>query len=250
MREQTIEILKLVASYLGPAVTLGGFIFVIRQLDLAKEQLKLATDNYRLAIEAADRNRKQEEEKQAWKKSEFIANQVATFFSDETVDRVIKMCDWNTRIMFVKALDRNILFLHDYKQQNELDVKRIAKSLAGPWRGWGSQKSNEVYILEALRDHAPSEIFTELEAFVRDEFDIFLFKLGQFNSLSKAGLFTFDEIEVHLRYVLDLLSGGRDHVPARLAEVVTNYAARYDFVDALALVRERQMRRTTETKRS
>jgi hypothetical protein len=79
-----IEPIRLWISVLfAPVLTIVGFTFLYGQL-------KIATKNY-------DNSIKQAIVQQKWKETEFIANQAKDFFSDEIVDRVICILDWEWR---------------------------------------------------------------------------------------------------------------------------------------------------------
>jgi hypothetical protein len=95
-----IEPIRLWISVLfAPVLTIVGFTFLYGQL-------KIATKNY-------DNSIKQAIVQQKWKETEFIANQAKDFFSDEIVDRVICILDWEWRKFPVPSLGKElVLFLH------------------------------------------------------------------------------------------------------------------------------------------
>jgi hypothetical protein len=90
---------------------------------------------------------------------------------------------------------------------------------------------------QALMPHDQSSGFSKNEGALRDDFDWFLFCLGQFQPMIENGLFDFQEFDRHLLYVLDLLAGRyEDRIGA--ARAVRRYAKFYNFEDAITLVDE------------
>jgi hypothetical protein len=215
---------------LGPLVTLVGFAFIYKQLgisgravEVAGRQAATSSEMYRLSVEAADRVTRQATEQQNWKKAEFLANQVKDFYGDETVEKVTFMLDWHMRkINLIDDSDRKVLAVHDddafakARDQESLREEFIDKNIV-------------VVIARALREHDGDDPFTELEVLVRDNFDWFFFRLGQFQHMIQSGLFTYQEVEIHLSYVLDLVSGGLNNVSPKLVEAIAHYVDRYDF---------------------
>ncbi|PIT04187.1 hypothetical protein TSA1_28065 [Bradyrhizobium nitroreducens] len=187
---------------LGPLVTAIGFGFIYKQIQIAALQ---AGTSARVAERAATEAAQQ----QVWKKAEFLANQVKDFFGDETVKKVTYMLDWHVRSIQLEPGKEKILSCHD----GEFDATR---------------KHELVILTSALRQN-DSTPFTKLEMLVRDDFDWFFFRLGQFQHMIQAGLFSYAEVEVHLSYVLDLISGGIDHVSPKLVEAIDRYVQLYDF---------------------
>jgi hypothetical protein len=207
---------------LGPVVTALGFAFVFRQLQISAQQAKIASDSYALSVAAAERATLQAAELQNWKKAEFLANQVKDFFGDDTVERVIYMLDWCIReLILADDNDEEILTLHDDPARKE------AESLSGLRDKFN--KGRFVIVARALRKHDASDHFTGPEALVRDNFDWFFFRLGQFQHLIQSGLFSYQEVDVHLSYVLDLISGGLENVSPKVTEAITEYVREYCF---------------------
>jgi hypothetical protein len=71
-------------------------------------------------------------------------------------------------------------------------------------------ESGEYVVVEsALRIYMAGDTrFSKYERDVRDTFDWFFFRVGQFQNMIDAKLFTYEDLEVHLHYELDLISGG------------------------------------------
>lgn len=168
---------------LGPVVTALGFAFVYRQLQISAQQAKTASDSYGLSAKAAERAAAQEAELQKWKKAEFLANQVKDFFGDDTVERVIYMLDWNIRkLVLADDDDEEILTLHD-------DEAREEAARQSGLRDKFLNEGRSVVVDRALRKHDGNDHFTEPEALVRDNFDWFFFRLGQFQHMIESGVF-------------------------------------------------------------
>jgi hypothetical protein len=250
---------------LGPLVTSLGFFFIYQQLAIAAEQAKTSAEqaktaakNYLHAVDSSNRATAQAKEQQTWKKAEFLANEVKDFYADKRIERVTHIVDWSTcKIRFDEPAER-VLCVHDYagnnkaKADDSLRVNFVDKKLV-------------VIISQALRTHRKDDGFTEpgdsltelgkdhgfteLESTVRDEFDWFFFRLGQFQHMIASKLFSYEEVEIHLDYVLDLFSGGLgDRVSAELTNKIIDYTEEYSFAAAKSLIDARiQKRRKTST---
>jgi hypothetical protein len=230
---------------LGPLVTSIGFFFIYKQLAIAAKQAKIsanqaetASNNYLLAVDSANRATAQAGEQQNWKKAEFLANQVKDFYADEIIDRVTHIVDWSTcKIRFDEKAE-HVLCVHD---NVEYGKARNEQSLRTEF----FDKNLVVIISQALRStYGPNHHFTELEVAVRDDFDWFFFRLGQFQHMLVSGLFSYEEVEIHLSYVLDLFSGGgaRDVSPD-LTKNIDAYMQEYSLVAARSLIDHRIRKR-------
>jgi hypothetical protein len=107
---------------------------------------------------------------------------------------------------------------------------------------------NYVIISNALRSHDDNDDFTEIETYVRDVFDWFFFRLGQFHQMIQANIYSYDEIEVHLKYILDLVSGGKEHIAPDLQKAIHVYVKKYDFYDAAAIIEKSKAKREEPTR--
>jgi hypothetical protein len=206
-------------DWLGPLVTAAGFFFLYGQLRASTRQAATAANNYQLAQLAAERSAKEAAEQQNWKKAEFLAQQVKEFYADNRVERVTYMLDWAMRKFQVDG--QTVLVFHDAEAENKY-AERIPSytQLA---------KSGAVVLLtQALRQH-DLRGFTEREQWIRDEFDWLFFKLDQFQHLIDSKLVSFEEVDVHLKYLLDLLTGGHSWLSSRTVTALATYLELYDF---------------------
>lgn len=229
---------------LGPLVTSLGFFFIYKQLGIAAKQAETsaqqagtASSNYALAVKSADRATAQAKEQQTWKKAEFLANEVKDFYADKRIERVTHIVDWDTcKIRFDEKAEQ-VLCIHD-------DAKNAKAKLEGPFAEKFFSKNLVVIISQALRVHGKDDRFTELESAVRDEFDWFFFRLGQFQHMIVSKLFTYEEVEIHLDYVLDLFSGGLpNRVSPALTKTLDAYMKNYSFAAAKSLIDARKEKR-------
>lgn len=228
------------SALLGPAVTALGFTFIYKQLQISARQTEVASNGYLLSVEAAKRATVQAAEQQNWRKAEFLANQVKDFFSDECVERTTYMLDWHIRkLVIADDDDEEVLTLHD-------DAAYAEAQNRPKLRDQFLNEGRAVVIARALRKH-DDEGFTEHEAVVRDNFDWLFFRLGQFQHMIQSGLFTYQEVDIHLSYVLDLISGGLDYVSSEVTAAIAGYVREYDFPATKALMDSRIDQRT-ETK--
>jgi hypothetical protein len=109
------------------------------------------------------------------------------------------------------------------------------------------KKGRSVVVARALREHDSNDDFTEPEALVRDNFDWFFFRLGQFQHMVQSGLFPYEDVDVHLSYTLDLISGGLKHVSPTVTEAIAHYIREYDFPSITALIACRIRYRAQQT---
>jgi hypothetical protein len=96
----------------------------------------------------------------------------------------------------------------------------------------------QVILCDALRYHRERGSFTLVEYYIRSQFDIFFFNLDQFYLLIENKLYKFNEIDIYIHYVLDLLTGRKDNVSAELVECLRKYRELYDYEGATKLVNE------------
>jgi hypothetical protein len=246
-----IEHIRLWLSVLlGPIVTAFGFAFVYKQLQVSTQQAEIAarqaetsSRSYAVAAGAAERAAAQAAEQQKWKKAEFLANQVKDFFGDESVERTVYMLDWHIRkLVLADDDDEEVLTLHDDAAGSEAEqMENLRDEFLA--------KNRAVVISKALRTHHTDSRFTELEALVRDNFDWLFFRLGQFQHMIQSELFTYDEVDIHLSYVLDLISGGLRNVSPDVTNAIAEYVREYDFPAVIILINSRIAKRANRAAR-
>ncbi|PVE23658.1 hypothetical protein DC522_14505 [Microvirga sp. KLBC 81] len=168
------------------------------------------------------------EEGQTWKKSEFLANQVKDFYQDPMVEKVMNLLDYKARVLKIPNKKVDVLFI-----QGE-DVLNVARNaVAG--RDIFFAKGDFVIISTSLRPAESSQQFSENEVYVRDLFDWFFFRLGEFQHMIDNKLFEYKELEVHIGYVFRLVTGKLDHVSTDLVKAMGGYREEWKFsgVDTL-----------------
>jgi hypothetical protein len=219
---------------LGPVVTFFGFLFVWRQLAISARQARVASNSYRLAVKSAGRAAAESANQQVWKKAEFLANQVRDFYADKVIERAIHMLDWQACKIRFHENQPPVLCMHDptarYSPIHEASP-HIDVAGAG----------NAVFLVDALRIHRDDKDFTDAESDIRSTFDWFLFRLGQFQHMIDSGLFSYEEVDIHLSYDLDLLSDGLGpgHVSLALTPCINAYIDKYRFAAAKRLIASR-----------
>jgi hypothetical protein len=237
---------------LTPVATIVGLVFIARQVRIAAEQTRIAADQARaaadqtkIALDAHQLAVAQAKEEQEWKKAEYIANQVADFFADEQCARVVYEIDWRMRVVAVQFGANppvNILFVHDQEEKTSEETDDNADIETKQYFDSG----HFVVLADALKSEG-SNSFTDWEMCARDDIDHFLNRFGRFQHLIDAGLFSFEEIEVHMKYVLDMLCGRKDHVSKTLVAQLEKYIANYDFTGAASLMAESKRRHSAPT---
>jgi hypothetical protein len=150
---------------------------------------------------------------QAWKRMEFVAQQIERFRADVIVRRVLTMLDWGER-----RIDLGIPFEPNLRS-GELKPPRITYRLIG----------------EALRTHHGNQGgFSSLEAAIRDHFDQFLDYLSHFEHFIQAGLVKPKDIRPYLDYWTSALAGNDEVNP----ELLTQF---WRFVDGYGYSKVRQL---------
>ena len=221
------EIREWLHIVLGPAVALLGFYWVQKQAHIAAQQLKNTLDCSRENMEQAERTR-------TWKRTQYLASEIKSFYEDPIVCDCMGMFDWYVRPFSSK------------NSQDEQLISIQSKDIIDTIHDEGKIhdefiKTNRFIILsDALSKNESIHGFSIYEMEIRDKFDWTFYRLGHFNNLIIAELYTFNEIEVHLGYCLDLLSGYSKNARPELVLVAQEYMRKYDFPGALALIGHRR----------
>jgi hypothetical protein len=116
---------------------------------------------------------------QTWKRLEFVAEQTDAFFKNESVQNVLLMLDWN---------GRDLDLFHDGKTLNVVNYEILEEALK-------------------IHEEKPGGHFTDVEAAIRDEFDVFLGGLTKFENFIEAGLITAEDVRPYIEYWVKVLSG-------------------------------------------
>jgi len=219
-----IEPIRLwVVALAGPILTVIGFVFIAKQVTLAK-------NNYEALVNKNVRDHEEAKHDLRWKKAEFIAKQAKDFFEDKRVERVIYMLDWSVRQFTIPGTEeRKILVIHDdVSLSQSRNNDRICEKYIST--------ENYIVLSKALRIHNVSDVFSESEQFIRDEFDWFFFRLGVFGQLIRSEIISYDEIDGHLSYVIDLICDRGPELGAALQSYIRNYG----FSHAAFLIQQKQ----------
>jgi hypothetical protein len=194
-----------------------------KQTELAAKQLATASAQAETAsIEASDQRK--------WKKAEYLDIFAQRFFEEPDCDKVIKLLDWDERVFEIKSSNGKSVLVRIFHNNSGRYADIAAMSAS----------TGEIGNIEnttlpcALRKHDETTYFTDAESAVRDIFDTFLFGLDKFYFLIASGLYKFDEIDIYIKYILDLATGRRSS--AELANLVRDYATNYGFEGALKLI--------------
>jgi hypothetical protein len=207
-----LEIAKLVASLLGPTVTILGFWFIWQQLKNTNRQIEIAG----AGLEASNRQNKTNQD---WKRSEFIAGEVKEFYRDPTVARVLQMIDYSDRRYDIGVKDKDGNALLTRVTHSEMAALELR------------EEPSWVAIEAALRT---SGRYTDEEATIRDFFDTFLYYIERFERFLKLGLISEDEIFPYLRYFIRIFRGELTHVDPRMLNSFRMYLRDFHFEDAEA----------------
>jgi hypothetical protein len=146
-----------------------------------------------------------------WKRGEFIANAIKEFESNPTVRYALLMIDYGRRKINI------------FQTPNLSDVEGVRITRGIQWRALlphTLKEDFEEYRDESLKVSSPSsqaasqpadtedveDIFTPLEAKIRDTYDVFLDYLERFASLIELRLVTAEEFDPYLSYWIDAIT--------------------------------------------
>lgn len=137
-----------------------------------------------------------------WKKSEFLSKEIKEFYSDDTINLVCKLLDWNARKV-------------------ELNGEVV--------------KIDDNFLESALLTHRKKAKFSENEAIIRDKFDYFFDRLSYFNIYIENNLVNEKETLRYLSYYLDILVnvGRKDE---KLVKMFNEYIEYYEFTNVKSLL--------------
>ena len=137
-----------------------------------------------------------------WKKSEFLSKEIKDFYSDETINMICKLLDWNARKVDING-----------------EIVRI----------------DDNFLESALLTHRKKAKFTENEAIIRDKFDYFFDRLSYFNIYIENNLVSEKETLRYLSYYLDILvtPGRKDK---KLVDEFNEYISYYEFENVKSLL--------------
>ena len=142
---------------------------------------------------------------QAWKRSEWVAQEMRQFFSDPDVRRALLMIDWGKR---------DITFM-----TNSVPSRPVTCEVS------------DAMIVKALQHHtARRERFGDEEQLIRDTFDHFLDGLERFASFRAAGLVSPNDLKPYLAYWFKNIRDAKDGTGQRQRLVqLRRYIESYGF---------------------
>lgn len=204
------ELAKLLASLVAPSVTVFGFWFVWQQLKNTNRQIEIAAEGLKAS-------NKQNTANQDWKRAEFIAAEVKSFYQDPAVAKVLQMLDWNDR-----RYDLGILTAHAKPVLTRVTQSALTTPRIGHEASYAS-------IEAALRTSGP---YTIEEATIRDHFDNFLYYIERFERFLTLNLVSEAEVFPYFRYFIRIIRGELHHVDETMLEAFRAYLRTYHFEDA------------------
>lgn len=155
-----------------------------------------------------------------WKRGEFIANEIKEFESNPTVRNALLMIDYGRRNINI------------FQTPGLADAEGVRITRGIQWRALLPdvvKREFEEYWDESLRSVHPishdgstpvdpedvGEVFTPLEAKIRDTYDVFLSYLERFASLIELRLVTAKEFDPYLSYWIEAIT--KNDLPGRTA---------------------------------
>jgi hypothetical protein len=176
-----------------------------------------------------------------WKRGEFIANAIKEFESNPTVRNALLMIDYGRRKINI------------FQTPGLTDEEGVRITRGVQWRALlpdTLKRQFEEYRDESLKITSPishdtptlaeaedvGEVFTPLEAKIRDTYDVFLGYLERFASLMELRLVTAEEFDPYLRYWIDAIT--KNDLPERSATwrcTLLTYINFYDYSRVMGL---------------
>jgi hypothetical protein len=138
---------------------------------------------------------------QAWKRNEFVANEIKLFNEDKMVINTKFMLDW--------AGGRLIEL---FPNEPEFDARFF--------------KVDSAILKQALRSPMGPIKFSKAEVAIRDNFDKFLDHLEKFDQFIEAGLITKNELHPYLKYWINKMSSDPE---SEFKKALYNYIKIYEF---------------------
>ncbi len=229
----SLEVAKLLAALVSPAVTIMGFWFIWQQLKKTNQQIRIAGDG----LEASN---SQNKINQDWKRAEFIAAEMKEFSRDPSVVMVMQMIDYTDRSYYLgmKDKDGEPLLTRVTHRQAALDALEASGRL--------KKVASFAAIETAL---ATSGGFSVEEAAIRDSFDVFLSYIERFEQFIKLKLISEAEIFPYLRYCIRMIQGKVRHVEPGMLSAFRAYLKAFHFEDAEHFFYERFPEMETQTSR-
>lgn len=147
---------------------------------------------------------------QRWKKSEWVAQEMQSFFGDHTVNCALKMLDWGNRSIE--------LYPH---RESEKDRFVFV---------------DDHFLADALSWHKKHGPFTDVQIILRDVFDHFLDRLERINSFVETKLISIDDLRPYLVYFAENIMFAAENDPevnrlVKLRKYIEYY--RFNGVDSL-----------------
>jgi hypothetical protein len=130
---------------------------------------------------------------EAWKRLEFVAAEMKTFYDDAAVKLAMGMLDWRRREVAL------------YKYRGENDFAREVVDYA---------------IVASALSTDPEKKYDKVHSAVREIFERFLEYLARFEGFLTAGVVTPTDLDPYLDYWIKLIAGRDSHSPEVTAQVL------------------------------
>lgn len=138
---------------------------------------------------------------EAWKRLEFVAAEMKTFYDDPAVKAAMTMLDWR----------KKKLALFKFRNENDL-----------------GQATVDYKIVASALGIDPELHYSKEQSAIRETFERFLEFLARFEGFLSAGLIEVRDLDPHLDYWMKLISGRDTHSPEVTAEVMPSL---WKFID-------------------
>ena len=146
-----------------------------------------------------------------WKRIEFVGESMRNMKSDAAVINVTTMLDW---------ANRSVRLFPEREEEAKQWVMVTHADVA-----------------KALRP-ADEHGFTDVEARIREQFDVYFDYLERFYQFVKGGLIPAKAFQPLLQYWIDLISQPREPLIVKGQSAIWTYLQTYGFVDARAFLRK------------
>ena len=133
---------------------------------------------------------------QRWKRVEFVASEMKSFFNDDAAKAAMLMLDWSEKDIEI----------HRHRDSNDHSKKQVTHKIAA-----------------SALDTNPGVHYDDVQSPIREIFDSFLVSLERFESFIEAGVVSKNDLNPYLHYWMKLLSGNDKNAPLVTKELLPQF---------------------------
>jgi hypothetical protein len=140
-----------------------------------------------------------------FEKNKFLLERIEKFNSQESIQTVQKLLDWNKISINVNSEQRVI---------------------------------DDAFLIEALKTHNVKDQYTLTEAHIRQAFDDYFTGISELIILAKTGLVDSTNLKKFMKYWIEILNGTKANKPADLITSIDSYLKFYGYSDVSDFIKK------------